>query len=384
MRSGRNLSFSRGARLVHARGKGSARHGFPWARRRGSVLAALAISLAAAVEFAVFAGPAAAREAPRYYVRDGALLVVESGEVEESGAREPAAAAPAARRVEGAPRIYQLCGVAPDGRAIVTTGKPQIDDGYVVRRGVDLALLAADGQTSEILLENIWRAYASPSGTAVAVVNLDYTLSLWRAGVARDLPVPGRVAMAVWAPAEDRLLLTVYPGDWSPDRANNAPNNEEFLRLINCDLWLYDLAADRAERLTDHPDYDYGGVFSPGGREVVFISGRRAERMGHYLLNLDTREIRPLAADEASEPPIGRSQTYRWAGGPDWIVYEADGADHAPEARAFRASGGGAVRLGAGSQPRPLRAPEGAAAPVIEYLGPEGRVHTATLETPAP
>jgi hypothetical protein len=53
-------------------------------------------------------------------------------------------------------------------------------------------------------------------GTAVAVVNLDYTLSLWRAGVARDLPVPGRVAMAVWAPAEDRLLLTVYPGTGRP------------------------------------------------------------------------------------------------------------------------------------------------------------------------
>jgi hypothetical protein len=37
--------------------------------------------------------------------RDGALLVVESGEVEESGAREPAAAAPAARRSK-APRAF--------------------------------------------------------------------------------------------------------------------------------------------------------------------------------------------------------------------------------------------------------------------------------------
>lgn len=306
--------------------------------------------------FVLATGLAAA--APLYFLRDGGLIARDDST--DKTARELWSERP----------ITEFHGVAESGAPVVSLGGLGIEDGYVIRQGVDIAILNADGSTETVVARNAVRAYPSPSGKRIAILPAEPIgdVAIWENGEARTVPFANRVTLVAWAPDERKVCVTAYPPDWTPYKANNPESEKEFFRLLNSDLYIIDLESGATEQLTDAPGYDYSAVFAPDGRSILFISSR-AGRGAFYSIDLASREVRQLTNLEPGsyDVPVGRSDTFVWLADSNTILYEAQEAHKVWSVRTLKPDGSGARNLGLGSQ---VRATEAGAA----FLAADGTV----------
>ncbi|MDK2970934.1 MAG: TolB protein [Candidatus Sumerlaeota bacterium] len=280
--------------------------------------------------------------APAFFAAEGKLLA-STGEKTET--LEPDLPVP----------IHELHGMMAGGRPLVTLGAPEISHGYELEQGSTLAILTSGGAIDEYVATDALRGYPSPSGKTIAVLKSDFSVTLWREGTETPLAFDKPVTLVAWSPDESKLCLTAYPEDWTPWKANNPESEEEFLRLIDSNLWLADLESGGVRQLTDAPGYDYSGVFTPDGRSLFFISSR-AGRGAFFLMDLETSGLRQLTNLEPGsyDVPVGRSDTFVWLDKGSRLAYEAQEIGEKAVIRTFDVTSGAAQRLAPGTQPRVL------------------------------
>ena len=272
--------------------------------------------------------------------------------------------------------VSEFSGLVNGNKPLVSLGKPDIKDGYVIEKGVNIVILSSSGSVEKIIKENAIRAYPSPSGKSVAIIDLDYSLLIYKEDDLKSISIPGRVVLVAWSPDETQLCLTVYSADWSPFKVNNPENDEEFLRLINSDLWLYDIVAEKAEKLTDAPRYDYSGIFSPDGKGIFFISSRNG-RGAFYIFDLQTKNIKQITNIESGsyDVPIGRSDTFVWLKDKTTIVYEAQETVDLSSIRSIKSDGSNPKFIDYGKQPK-----LGTDGKSVLYLSPEGKIKSTEID----
>lgn len=307
--------------------------GLPEWRWRLGVLTALALTLAAGLG-----------AQPAWFVHEGALVRFDGEQ---------------ARRLAPPVQMAEVLGTVEGGAPVVKLGAAaghhhDHDCGHDPALA-DIAVLDESGAVQRLLAENAFRAFPSPSGTRIALIDADYTVHILEGETRRTLDIEERTVLVAWAPDESRLCLTVYPADWRFNAASTADGPDDFLRLINNDLMLYELEHDHAVRLTDHPGYDYGGLFSPDGDSIFFISSR-AGRGAFHRVDLATRTIEQLTNLEPGsyDVPVARSQTMVWLANANAIAYEAQETPELSSIRTIGADGRGPRTLGLGSQPRAI------------------------------
>ena len=300
------------------------------------------------------------------FVRDGRLLRATDDLVRRDRAI-PVETVPAGETV------HEFLGVLPGNRLLVSIGEPTLLGSLIHERGVDIVVIEAGGAIESVVARNAVRAYPSPDGSKIVAIGIDYSLFVDENGSWRPVPIPGRAVLAAWSPDGEKLCVTAYPEDWSPHRLTNPDSPEEFLRLLNSDLYLVDVAAGSVERLTDHSASDYGAVFSPDGWQLMFISTRCGHHAFH-LMDLATRDVRQLTNRDRYEVPIARSDTITWIEAGDRIVYESQEDMTTNGIRALRADGTEPRLLGAGRQPR-VTADGGC----VLYLGDDGLVRSVEV-----
>ncbi len=291
-----------------------------------------------------------ARAEPVFFLHDGALIQHHAAEKSTEKLAPPAPGAV----------IGEFLGVVEGNHPVVklmpADWDPHHHDGGHERDPAigDIAVLGRDGQVDRVLAEGAVRAYPSPSGRKIALIDADYSVHIVEGDSSRLLDIPERTVLVAWSPDERLLCLTVYPPDWTFDAASRAEGPDDFLRLINNDLFLYDLEADTGERLTHYTGYDYAGTFSPDGSEILFISSRSG-RGAFYTLALETREIRQITnlAPGSYDVPVGRSQSIVWLPHDNSIAYEAQETPELSSIRTVGVDGTNPRNLGIGEQPRP-------------------------------
>ena len=295
-----------------------------------------------------------------YFLRDGELLRVGGGASER-----------APRTIHCSEPISEFHGVTDEGLPVVSLGAPTIESGYVTTHGVAIAVLDEQGGRKTLLADNAVRAWPSPSGRRIAMLipNPAGDVSIWEKGETRLVPfTAGRVTLVAWAPDERSICVTAYPPDWSPFATNNPKSEDEFFRLSNSDLHLIDLETGASRQLTNAPGYDYGGVFSPDGGSIAFISNRNG-RGAFHVVSLATGETQQITnkINGSYTVPVGRSDTFSWDAASGTIVYEAQESYTTSSIRAVKPDGSGARMLGTGTQPRVV---DGG----VAFLGQDGAV----------
>jgi dipeptidyl aminopeptidase/acylaminoacyl peptidase len=332
--------------------------------RTSVILAAFGLAIAALPRGGLSAAVSGADGA--YLVRNGLLLRVQTDATERD-------------RVVGSHAVpighpvHEFLGRLPGNRLVASLGTPERLGSLIHQRGVDVAILSADGAVDSVVAENAVRAYPSPDGSKIAVIDIDYSLLIREDGSRHNVPIPGRTVLAAWSPDGGKLCVTAYPEDWSPQALSNPDSPEELLRLLNSDLYIVDVATGGIDRLTDHPASDYGAVFSPDGRQVVFISTRSGHHAFH-LADLATREIRQVTNRDRYAVPIARSDTITWLGSGDEIVYESQEDMTTNGIRSLRVDGTDPRLLGTGRQPQVT-----AGGQRVFFLGDDGNVRSADV-----
>ncbi|HEY6866137.1 MAG TPA: S9 family peptidase [Candidatus Eisenbacteria bacterium] len=108
---------------------------------------------------------------------------------------------------------------------------------------------------------------------------------------------------------------------WSADGRHlafvvNAPDTSE--NTTNQDIWLLDVAAGSARRLTRHPKNDFSPTFSPGGDTIAFVATRAAgddAKPAIYMMSLAGGD--PWAFGSYDEA-VGE---VRWSPDGRWLAY---------------------------------------------------------------
>lgn len=157
-------------------------------------------------------------------------------------------------------------------------------------------------------------------------------------GEAVQLPgLKGAVEDVVWSPDSRFLALIVHDPD--PDAADDdkadkgekkprpivisrfkfMEDTEGFKRTDRSRLWLYDIAAGKATRLTTG-DFDEAlPAFSPDGRTIAFASNRGPDPDRTYDHNLYTVAVGPTASEpKALTTYPGEDQNPEWDSYPVW------------------------------------------------------------------
>ncbi len=101
---------------------------------------------------------------------------------------------------------------------------------------------------------------------------------------------------------------------WSPDSRRLAYVSE---REGDRQIWMYDFASGKEERLTDGRHSDHTPRFSPDGRRLAYQRGTEGIR----VLDLGTRADRAVAAAPMIAPPIGSARPFDWSPDGKWIAF---------------------------------------------------------------
>lgn len=287
------------------------------------------------------------------------------------------------------PEISGVWGALKNGRVLVrldaSTSLTQEERGARRLAGGQMAIVKADGAVETIVHNDALRAVPGPTDDSVAIINTARELSIWRDGTVRPVPCEGKVSGVAWSPDSTRLVLTVYPADWSPDAVNNARTTEEFLRLQNSKLLLLDVSTLQVmATLVSDPGTNYNPFFSPEGHELYYIwLDAREDAGGLMCLTLDkdggtssSERARQLtrAGEEEGEVPLGRVGTYKWANSGRDLVFEAGVPDESGVIWTMSRSGTDAKSLAPG------RAPQMLDTSTLAILAPNGEPIVLKLE----
>jgi dipeptidyl aminopeptidase/acylaminoacyl peptidase len=228
----------------------------------------------------------------------------------------------------GPDAIYSLVGVADphfttDGQGLAFV-RSWIDRGTMEGWSQIMLMTLSDGRT-EVFTQGMHDSFPrfSPDGRYLAFLRRhdNQPRQVWlmpvHGGEARQLThAPGGVAEFAWSPDGQRL---VFAADVDPDRlpeghdVKKEPRVKVVRRLryrydtlgwrgeAQRHLFLIDVAGGDARQVTDGDWDDLSPAWSPDGRHIAFISGRRSER-----------DIR--AYSEAYVVPVSGGEPTCWSG----------------------------------------------------------------------
>jgi dipeptidyl aminopeptidase/acylaminoacyl peptidase len=228
----------------------------------------------------------------------------------------------------GPDAIYHLVGVsdphiAPDGRRLAFV-RSWVDRDAMEGRSRIMLMTLSDGRTQDFTqgMSDASPRF-SPDSSHLAFLRRDdrKMRQVWsmavHGGEARQLTyTPGGVTEFAWSPDGLRLVLVA---DVDPDRlpeghdAKKDPRVKVVRRLryrydtlgwrgdAQQHLFLIEVAGGEARQLTDGDWDDLSPNWSPDGRHIAFISGRRSER--------DMR-----AYNEVYVVPVSGGEPTRWSG----------------------------------------------------------------------
>ena len=312
--------------------------------------------------------PAMLVAAPAVFVRDGRLLLAESGTTRSLVARR---AGPVV--AVDLPPVAEFWGTLADGRLVVSL---QTEAGALASAAVDpdphcsvaspglrVVLLRADGTLDADVSDNVLRAFPGPVGGTIAVISPERELSLWDGDGLTTVSAPGRVSHVAWSPDGRRLAVVVYPPDWSEGAVSAATTTADFLRLQDANLHLFDVEGMAfAGQLTSDPGTEYGPFFSPDGKQLYYVWLHATEDEGGLMkLDLDIDEGTSASApavqisragNDAGETPLPRVGTPLWRSSARQIVFEAGRPDGSGEIWTMTADGAASARLAAGRKPQ--------------------------------
>lgn len=335
--------------------------------------------------FIGLAGYAAA--APPVFVQDGRLIIYEDSQVRDFDLKPVSI-----DNIEHESRVVEYWGALDSDRFIVTVEGNETrdivaaDDHHCSDHspGYPAWIVKRDGSLGSILCTNVLRAYPAPAGNRVALISPERDLSIWHNDVCTTVSAPGKISNAGWAPDGRRLVVSVYPPDWSEGAVSYASSTAEFLRLQNADLYLFDAETMQFVRqLTDDPGTEYGAFFSPDGRILYYHWLHITEDKGGLMkMELDqengtSASTPPVqltqAGNDPGETPLGRVTTYLWRNNANQLVFEAGRPDGSGEIWSMADDGTSSTFIAPGRKPQPLddRA--------VVFMGTNG-----TLEVVAP
>jgi TolB protein len=115
-----------------------------------------------------------------------------------------------------------------------------------------------------------------------------------------------------------------YNAAWSPKGDWIAFTSE---RAGSADLYRMHPDGAGLERLTDDPAFDDQAAFSPDGAQIVFVTTRAGGTADLWILDVATRQARPLTS--------GPGGDFRPAWSPDgqWIAFSSDRESNLPAAK---------------------------------------------------
>lgn len=242
-------------------------------------------------------------------------------------------------------------------------------------------LVRADGSLDTLLCDNVLRAYPGPGGAGVALISPERDLSIWKEGEQTTVTAPGKVSNVGWSPDGRYLVASVYPPDWSQGAVSSARTTEDFLRLQNADLYLFDTEKMKfVAQLSSDAGTEYGAFFSPDGASIYY-NWLHATEDEAGLMRLDLDEDDPTTAtaaavkltragNDAGEIPLGRVGTHLWDTGAKQLVFESGLPDGSGEIWVMQADGMQPRKLGAGRKPQ-----RGGNGSVI-YMATDGGIKT--------
>lgn len=250
--------------------------------------------------------------------------------------------------------IYEYYGETAENRPIIAIGKPVRDGSRRITKGSKLTILKEDGSIQSTLHEDGLRAYPSPSGKMILILDREYRITLQEGDREKELNLPGRAVLAAWSNDETEICFTLYPEKWSPFNLENAKSPKEFIELANSDLWRYELSTGQATQLTNSPGADYSAIYSPDGENIFFLSDmRKSGKVDFHLLNRNTGDIQAISPiTDKNNYPIGRSDSYSWQTETNRIYYEAQNTDQSSEIWSIGLDGKPAEKIAKGSQPK--------------------------------
>jgi dipeptidyl aminopeptidase/acylaminoacyl peptidase len=192
--------------------------------------------------------------------------------------------------------------------------------------------------------------------------------------------VTGGVDSFVWSPDGRRLVLVVSEKDpadepekmegWKRkttppvviDRYHFKQDRDGYLKRFWTHLWLFDVAARKAEALTSGPGYDGSPAWSPDGTRIAFSSNRGPDPDRNPDSNIFVVEARPgaevrqlttSATPDATGPawsPDGRSIAFLVGDEPRFSAYSQNKLAVVPAA-------GGAPKILTAALDRPVSGP---------------------------
>ncbi len=326
--------------------------------------------------------------APPVFVEDGRLIVYEDNQARDLDLKPVSI-----EGIDHESRVLEYWGALDPDRFVVSIEGNETRDLAVAEDhhcsdhspGYPAWIVRRDGSLGSILCTNVLRAYPAPTGNRVALISPERDLSIWHNDVCTTVSAPGKISNAGWAPDGRRLVVSVYPPDWSEGAVSYANTTADFLRLQNADLYLFDAETmEFVRQLTKDPGTEYGAFFSPDGRNLYYHWLHITEDKGGLMrMELDSdngtaASAPPVqltqAGNDSGKTPLGRVTTYLWRDNANQLVFEAGRPDGSGEIWTMADNGTSSTFIAPGRKPQALddRA--------IVFMGSNGTPEVVTPE----